>query len=64
MMIGVQEFQINRQCGNPSAAVLTKVSISNSSIVSNLATSYGGGIAVQSGMLVLEVSHSRKASSV
>lgn len=56
IMIGVEQFQINQQCGVQTQTNLTVVHIKNSSIIENLATGRGGGISLESGILDLDVS--------
>lgn len=54
IMVGVQQFQINDHCGAGSLTKLTQLHLSNTSFNNNLATSSGGAISVQSGILSLD----------
>jgi hypothetical protein len=54
MMIGVEQFQINSQCGAITSTIPTNVTITNSTFVGNKARNKGGGIILESGNLVMD----------
>jgi hypothetical protein len=54
MMIGVEQFQINSQCGAITSTIPTNVTITSSTFVGNIARTKGGGIILESGNLVMD----------
>ncbi|KAL4548349.1 hypothetical protein Ndes2526B_g00925 [Nannochloris sp. 'desiccata'] len=54
MMVGVEQFQINSQCGAITSTIPTNVTITDSTFVGNMARTKGGGIIVESGNLMMD----------
>jgi hypothetical protein len=55
MMVGVERFVVDKQCGVSSGVALTEIKMRDSSVVGNIALRKGGGILVEQGILSMEV---------
>lgn len=59
LMVGVEQFQMDQQCGAGAAQVPSRVTVTNSTFLGNVASSRGGGVHVEAGQLVMDVSSLR-----
>lgn len=51
IIVGLEQFDVNRQCGQAVVAKSALINIKESSLVGNLAQSKGGGLLVESGVV-------------